>query len=183
MPTWNGNFGEHDRAAVAAAFLDMTLRALQDRAAPGSVGAADPGGAEDRRPRREIGAEDMLHQPLGGDRGVGDEGAAGGDHLAEIVRRDVGRHADRDSARAVDEQVREARRQHLRLAFRRVVVGREVDGVLVGIAKQEVGDLGEARFGVAHRRGRIGSIDPKLPWPSIGAPEATSFCAIRASAS
>ena len=33
------------------------------------------------------------------------------DDLAEIVRRDVGRHADGDAAGAVDQQVREARRQ------------------------------------------------------------------------
>ena len=77
-------------------------------------------------------------------------------HFAEIVRRDVGRHADRDSAGAVDQQIGEARGQDLRLALRRVVIGREVDRVLVGVAEQEIGDLGEPRFGVAHRRGRIG---------------------------
>ena len=37
-----------------------------------------------------------------------------------------------------------------------VIIRREVDRVLVDVAEQEVGDLGEARFGVAHRRGRIG---------------------------
>ena len=33
------------------------------------------------------------------------------DDLAEVVRRDVGRHADGDAGRAVDQQVRDARRQ------------------------------------------------------------------------
>ncbi len=42
-----------------------------------------------------------------------------GDHLAQVVRRDVRRHADGDAGRAVDEQVREARRQHERLLRRR----------------------------------------------------------------
>ena len=83
-------------------------------------------------------------------------GAAGGEHFAEIVRRDVGRHADRDSAGAVDQQVGETRRKDLRLALRRVVIGGEVDGVAVDVAEQEVGDLGEPRLGVAHRRRRIG---------------------------
>ena len=46
------------------------------------------------------------------------------DHLAEIVRRDVGRHADGDAAGAVDQQVREARRQDHRLLLGAVVVRR-----------------------------------------------------------
>ena len=51
-------------------------------------------------------------------------GAAGGEHFAEIMRRDVGRHADRDTAGAVDQQVGEARGEDLRLAFGGVVIGR-----------------------------------------------------------
>ena len=39
---------------------------------------------------------------------------------------------------------------------RRVVIGLEVDRVLVDVAEQEIGDLGEPRFGVAHGRRRIG---------------------------
>ena len=113
-----GDFGEDDRAAVAAAFLDMWRDAHHDRAAAGGVGAADARRAEDEGAGREIGALDVLHQPFGGDRRIVDIGAAGGEHFAEIVRRDVGRHADRDAAGAVDQEVGEARRQDLRLASR-----------------------------------------------------------------
>ena len=98
----------------------------------------------------------MLHQPFGADRRIVDIGAAGGEHLAEIMRRDVGRHADRDAAGAVDQQVGEAGREDLRLALAGVIIGLEVDRVLVDVAEQEVGDLGEPRFGVAHRGRRIG---------------------------
>src|SRR3712207_7377817 len=55
---------------------------------------------------------------------------SGVDHLAQVVRRDVGGHADRDPARAVDQQVRDARRQHRGLLLGAVVVGLEIDGVL-----------------------------------------------------
>ena len=68
----------------------------------------------------------------------------------------VGRHAHRDAAGAVDQQVREARRQDLRLALAGVIVRLEVDGILVDVAEQEIGDLGEAGFRVAHGRRRIG---------------------------
>ena len=77
------------------------------------------------------------------------------DHLAEIVRRDVGRHADGDAAGAVDEEVREARRQDHRLLLGAVVVLAEVDGVLVDVLEQRMRDLGEAHLGVAHGRRRI----------------------------
>ena len=73
----------------------------------------------------------------------------------QIVRRDVGGHADRDAAGAVDQQRREARRQNLRLLSGCVVGVLEVDGVLVDVLEQLVRDLGQARFRVAHGRRRI----------------------------
>ena len=84
-----------------------------------------------------------------------DQRDAGIDHLAEIVRRDVGRHADRDAAGAVDQQVREARRQHHRLFLVAVVVRLEVDRVLVDVVEQLHRRPGQAAFGVAHGRRRI----------------------------
>ena len=47
--------------------------------------------------------------------GIVDEAVHRVAHLAEVVRRDVGRHADGDAARAVDQQVRKQRRHHERL--------------------------------------------------------------------
>jgi hypothetical protein len=55
----------------------------------------------------------------------------GVDDLAQVVRGDVRRHPDSDALRSVHEQVRKARGQHDRLLGRPVVVGDEVDGVLV----------------------------------------------------
>ena len=73
------------------------------------------------------------------------------DHLAEIVRRDVGGHADGDAAGAVHQQIGKFRRQNPRLALGIVVVGLEVDSVLVDVVDQRLRDLGEAGFGVPHR--------------------------------
>ncbi len=77
------------------------------------------------------------------------------DHLAQIVRRDIGRHADRDAAGAVGQEIGEARRQYCRLALGIVIVRLEVDRVLVEILEQRIGDLGEPHLGVAHGRRRI----------------------------
>ena len=71
------------------------------------------------------------------------------------MRRDVRRHADRDPGGAVDEQVREPRRQDARLLSRLVVVRLEVDRVVVELLEQRRRELREPCFGVAHRRRRV----------------------------
>src|SRR3546814_2845311 len=81
---------------------------------------------------------------------------AGVDHLAQIVRGDVGRHADRDAAGTVDEQVGEARGQDCRLFAAGVVVGLEVDRVLVEVVQQHHRGPGEPRLGITHRGRRVG---------------------------
>ena len=157
-----GDCGKDDRATLAAAFLDLVAGAHDDRAAPALVGGPDPGLAEDQGPGREIGARDDLHQLFDGDRRVVHIGFAGGDDFAEIVRRDVRRHAHRDPAGAVDEQVGKTGRKHLRLASRGVVIGDEVDRVLVEIFEKGHRHLGETSLGVAHRRRRIGVHRPEI---------------------
>ncbi len=78
--------------------------------------------------------------------------------LGDIVRRDRGRHADRDAGRAVGEQVREGAGQDDRLLVLLVVGRAEVDRVLVDALEQQRRDLGHARFGVAHG-GRVIAVD------------------------
>ena len=80
------------------------------------------------------------------------------DQLGDIVRRDRGRHADRDALRAVGQQIGECAGQHHRLGRLAVVVGPEVDRVLVDAFEQQARDLGHARFGVAIG-GRVIAVD------------------------
>ena len=96
-----------------------------------------------------------LRQLVDADLGVVEVGDAGVDHLAQVVRRDVGGHADGDAARAVDQQVGELGRQDDRLLQAVVVVAAEIDRRLVEIVEQVLGDLGQARFRVALGRRRI----------------------------
>ena len=58
-------------------------------------------------------------------------------------------------ARAVDQQVGNARGQDFGLDFAFVVIGAEIDGFLVDVFEQRGGDAREAGFGVPHGRGRI----------------------------
>ena len=87
--------------------------------------------------------------------GLFDQREAGVDHLAQVVRRDVGGHADGDAARAVDQHVREARGQDRRLAVLAVVIVLEIDGFLVDIGQQVGCRLVHAHLGIAHGRGVV----------------------------
>ena len=84
-----------------------------------------------------------------------DEVTGTGDDLAQVVRRHVGGHADRDAGGAVDEQVRERGGQHGGLHELVVVVGHEVDYVFVEIGGQRLRGRCHARLGVAGGRGAV----------------------------
>ncbi len=147
-----GQLGDDDRLLALPDRLDVRLGLDADPAATGGVGVADALASEDRPRRREVGALDVLHQPLDVDRRIVDVGDGGPDDLAEVVGRDVRRHADRDPGAAVDEQVGEAGREHERLLAGAVIGGREVDGLGVDVAQHLGGQPVQARLGVAHRR-------------------------------
>ena len=119
------------------------------------VGGEDAAAADDQATGRKIRALDDLAQLVDRYLGVLEMREARVDDLSEIVRRDVRRHADGDAAGAVDEQVGELRRQHHGLEQAVVVVGLEVDRLLVEIVEQVLRDLRQPRLGVAFGRRRI----------------------------
>ena len=83
--------------------------------------------------------------------------------LAQVVRRQARRHAHRDAIRAVAQEVREAAGQHRRLRPRLVVVGLEVDRLLLEVGHHLHRDAAHARFRVAHGRGRIAVDRAEVP--------------------
>jgi len=133
----------------------VSLAAHQDRAAAGRIGGQDARTAENDRPGREIRTGNEFHQLFQRDRRIVDHRHTAVDDLAEIVRRDVRRHADGDAAGTIDEEVRETRRKDDRLPFAAVVIVLEVDRFLVDILQQRLGDLVEPGLGIAHGRRRI----------------------------
>ena len=150
-----GDLVDDDGPAVLAQFLDMGLGADDDAAAALQIGFARAGAAQNLPARGEIGGRDDLHELLHGDVGILDQRERAVDHLAQVVRRDVRRHADRDAARAVDQHVREAGGQDGRLLVLAVVIVLEIDGFLVDIGQEEGGGLVHPHFGVSHGRGTI----------------------------
>ena len=76
------------------------------------IGGADALAAEDDAAGGEVRPRHVLHQRCQRQRRIIQQRDARVDGLGEVVRRDVGRHADRDAGLPVDQQVRDARRQH-----------------------------------------------------------------------
>src|SRR4029453_9829412 len=147
-----GELGDDDALAAAVVLLDADLGPDPDGAAPGQQGVADPGGAHDRGAGGEVGALDPAEQVLAGQLGVIDQGDGGVDDLAQVVGRDLGRHADGDALRPVGQEVGEPGGQDHRLLALVVVVGREVDGLLVDVTQQLHGQRVQAGLGVPHSR-------------------------------
>ena len=81
--------------------------------------------------------------------------SAPSDDLAQVVRRDVRGHSDRDADRTVDEQVREARGKNDGLLGLAVVVVLEVDGLLVDVPDHLHGERRHLGLGVPHGRGAV----------------------------
>ena len=141
-----------DEAGATLQLLDRDDRAHRDRTATRAVGVVDALDAEDLRAGREVGALDALDerflQLLARGLGVLEVPLGAGCHFAQVVRRDVRRHAHGDADRAVDEEVREPRRQDRRLLRVAVVVVLEVDGVLLDVAHHLERERSHLRLGV-----------------------------------
>ena len=75
--------------------------------------------------------------------------------LGDVVRRNRGRHADRDALGAIGKQIGKPAGQHNRLFRLAVVIGAKFDPVLINAVEQKPRHLGHSRFGVAVGSGII----------------------------
>src|SRR3989454_10329957 len=86
---------------------------------------------------------------------VVDQDDQGVDDLAEVVRRDVRRHSDRDAAGTIDQEIRELRGKDQRLLQRAIQVVHPVDRLLLEVLQHRLGGLRETALRVSHRRGLV----------------------------
>ena len=125
----------------------------------------------------EIGCLDDIHYLVGRHVGVLEHRDRSVADLSEIERADVGCHTDRDTHIGCHEDIREGRRQKNGLLHCVIVVGYEVDRILVD-ALEELGTegielyLGVTRCGEAHIRGIL------LTKASLGVNEGMQKCLV-----
>ncbi len=111
-----GNFADDRDPAATAHILLRPARAHAKGAAAGPVGFDDRRlVVDDHAAGREVRTRHEGGERLGVGVGMGDEIERGVAKLGDVVRRNGGRHADRDPLRAIGEQVRDRRRHDDRL--------------------------------------------------------------------
>ena len=150
-----GKLCDDDRLAALANRLNPSTGADPDAATASQIGVADAGDAHDCSCGWEVRPLDVLHQSLWRDVTVVDVGDRRVDDLGQVVRRNVGRHADSDAGRPIDEKVREPRGKNCWLLARRVVGSREIDGVCVKVAEKFRSETVEAGLCVTHGSCRV----------------------------
>ena len=145
-----GQLAHDDLFLAVGGLLEVHLGAHHDAAVAGAV---DDGQVTrvDHSPGWEVGALDDLGQLFGGGLRLIDETGDPVADLAEVVRRNVGRHADRDARGPVDEQVGNQRGHHG--GFEDVRIGqirlRHIDRLLVDVLDKGHGDGRHLGFRVA----------------------------------
>ena len=142
------NLGDDNLALSVRHVNNFGLCANLDLAAAGCISRTDAAAAHDNAAGREVRALDELADLVHLRLGMVDDIAGAVDDLREVVRRDVGRHADRDAGRAVHQQVGEAGRQYDRLLALLIEVRLEIDRVFLDIRQHVVRQLGHAGFGI-----------------------------------
>jgi hypothetical protein len=150
-----GNLGYDDGLFFFVEILNGHLGAHHEAAPAGAIGLGDASLAIDESARGKIGPLNVLEHFFEAGARILHQRNRRVDDLCEVVRRDVGGHADRDARRAVDDEIGKARGQHHRLEGRLVVVRREVDGFHLDVGHQFAGDARHAALGIAHGRRRI----------------------------
>ena len=111
--------------------------------------------ADDLAAAREIRRRQNLKHLVKRCLGLVNQQRAGGRDLPQVVRGNVGRHADGNAGRAVEQHEGQLRGQNHGLLEVAVIVGREVDCPRVHLFKKQTCDRHEARFGVTHGSLRV----------------------------
>src|SRR5262245_58391407 len=114
---------------------------------------------------REIRPRDILHQLLDGEIRIFHQGNQSIDHFPQIVRWNIGCHADRDTRGTVDQQIGNAGWQNRRFFEGVVIVRNEIDCLFFDIRQQLFGETGHPDLGVAHRCRRIRIDGAKISLP------------------
>ena len=147
-----GNLGKDQAAATGLGGFHVGLGTHGNGAATGLVALPNAGAAHDDGAGGEVRTGHDLHKLVDGGVGIVNQVAGGLDRLGEVMRSDIGGHADGDALTTVDQQVGKARGQRHGLGERLVVVGLPVDGILLQVAQQLHGRLCQAALGITHGR-------------------------------
>ncbi len=150
-----GNLGNDDRLPLLGQVFDRRHGPHDKTPAAGLVGLGNAGPPVNEGAGGEIRAFDDLQNLRQLRAGLVHQHDAGIHDLGQVVRWDIGRHADGDAVRAVHQQVGNGGRQNHRFNRGVVEVGDPIHGFLVDVGEHLLADGGHAAFGVPIGRRRI----------------------------
>ena len=150
-----GQLGDDQGLEFLGDAFDGDAGAHEEAAAAGAIGLGDAAAAIKNGAGRKVRSMHVLEHLFEAGLGIFNQRDGRVDDLGEVVRRNVGGHADGDAVGAVDDQYGNARGQHGGLVGGLVEVGNHVDGFHLDVGHQGFGDALQAAFGVTVGRGRV----------------------------
>src|SRR5207253_1586433 len=145
------NFSDDDLFFAAFELFDAGLAAHLHTASSGLEILFDSRNAADDAAGREVRPFYMFHQLLERDFGIVDLRTDSINHFAEIVRRNIGRHAHGDAGSAINEQIWKGSWENRRLGACFVIIWDEIDGVLFHVGHHRGAEMTHPRVGVPQR--------------------------------
>ena len=145
---------DHHRTVLAAPAGTGTNLAVAGFVQPADVVRL----ADDVAARRVIRSRHVLQQRIQPRIGRLEQMHAGARQLAQVVRRDVGRHAHGDAGGPVDQDIGQPRRQQPGFGQRAVEIGHEIGRALIEFGQQRGRVRGQLGLGIAHCRERLGVV-------------------------
>ena len=122
---------------------------------PGEVGLADTAPAEDHAAGGEVRSLDVLHQIINGAVRIVDHADDAINDLTQVMRGNIGGHADGNAVGTVDQKIGETGREHGGLGQGFVKVRVEIDGILVNPVQKMQGKLLHPGFRITHGGGTV----------------------------
>ena len=150
-----GDLRDDDGLEPLFPLLDDRLAPHLHRAPARAVGVREALAGIDRARGGKVRPVDDVHEVVHRGLRVFEQEQQRLAEFAQVVRRDIGGHAHGDARGTVEQEVGHLGGQNRGLLKGIVVIGAEIDGVLVKVAQKFLGETREAHLGVAHGRGRI----------------------------
>ena len=132
-----GNPADDNPITVLLVLFDRAVAAQYHRAAARQITPANAAAAANLPARGKIGSRNDIDQLVDRNVRLIDDSHQRIANLAQVMRRNAGRHADRDPLRPVHQQVRKLAGQHRRLHAPLVIRRYEIDRVELQVVQQQ----------------------------------------------
>ena len=132
--------------AIPLHFFDIGVGTHENTATPRAVGLTNAGTAQNHAVSRKVRAGNNLHELIGRGLRIVNQIERRINAFAQIMRGNVGGHADRNTGRTIDHEVRECGRQNCRLHHMLIKVRAEIDRILVDVGHHFLSKFGETCF-------------------------------------